>query len=136
MLKDTPSINKPRYSMAKIEVLAQDVKKEIEALKIYRNGWENDIREGWGQNNDAQEVLYELYEISNSIIVALQDVLAGHYRGKMAMILTQRKLEKLVKSDKFDELATMSEAGMCHVITTGTRHHIRVMFQDLEILTK
>ena len=133
MLKDTPSINKPRYSMA--EVLAQDVKKEIEALKIYRSGWENDIREGWGQNN-AQEILYELYEISNSIIVALQDVLAGHYRGKMAMILTQRKLEKLVKSDKFDELATMSEAGMCHIITTGTRHHIRVMFQDLEILTK
>ncbi len=127
MLKDTPSINKPRYNM---EVLAEDVKKEIAALKVYRSGWENDIREGWGQNNEAQEILYELYEISNSIIVALQDVLAGHYRGKMAMIMTKQKLEKL------DKLATMSEAGMCHVITTGTRNHIRVMFQDLEILTK
>ncbi|MBQ8631042.1 MAG: hypothetical protein IJ479_04900 [Alphaproteobacteria bacterium] len=79
--------------------------------------------------------MFQLYEISGSIILALQTVLEGHYRDKMAMIMVKQKLEKLVKSEKFDELAAMSEAGMCHIITTGTKHHIRVMFETLEVLT-
>ena len=123
--------------MAKIEVLAQDVRAQIAALKSYRSGWENDIREGWDFGGDeAKEILYGLYEISGTLILALEEILSGHYRGKMAMILTTKKLEKLVKSDAFDKFSALGEAGMCNVITSGTRHHIRVMFECLEILTK
>ena len=136
MQKDTPSINKPRIVMAKIEVCAQNVKSEINALQCYRSGWANDIREGWSfGTQETKDILFQLYEISGSIILALQTVLEGHYRDKMAMIMVKQKLEKLVKSEKFDELAAMSEAGMCHIITTGTKHHIRVMFETLEVLT-
>lgn len=81
--------------------------------------------------SEAKEVLFQLYEISGSIILALQALANGNYRDKMAMIL----VEKLVKSDEFDLLATLSDEGTCRVITSGTKHHIRVMFQDLDILT-
>lgn len=122
--------------MAKTEVCSQDVKAEINALQLYRSGWANEIREGWKfGTKEAKDILFQLYEISGSIILALQAVKAGHYRDKMAMIMVKQKLEKLVKSKEFDELAAMSEAGMCNVISTGTKHHIRVMFEDLNILT-
>ena len=123
--------------MARLELVGSDVQKEIEALRIYRSGWENQIREGWAFGiGGANEILYELYEISGCIIIALEDVLAGRYRGKMAIIMTKQKLEKLVKSKAFDDYSTLGELGACNVITTGTRHHIRVMFEDLEVLTR
>ena len=136
MLKDTPSINKPRFIMAKIEVTIQDVRAEVKALQLFRSGWANDIREGWNMGMpEAKEVLFELYEISGSIILALQDVEVGHYRDKMAMMLVRQKLERLVKSESFDYLSTMAEAGFGRIVGTGTRHHIRVMFQCLDVLT-
>lgn len=136
MLKDTPSINKPRFIMAKIEVTIQDVRAEIKALQLYRSGWANDIREGWNVGMpEAKEVLFGLYEISGSIILALQDVEADHYRDKMAMLLVRQKLERLVKSESFDYLSAMADAGLGRVAGTGTRHHIRVMFQCLDVLT-
>lgn len=122
--------------MAKIEVLIQDVRAEINALQGFRSGWANDIREGWNVGMpEAKDVLFQLYEISGAIILALQAVEAGHYRDKMAMLLVRKKLENLVKSNSFDELAAMAELGICRIVGTGTRHHIRVMFQDLDILT-
>lgn len=122
--------------MAKIEVIAEDVQKEIKALELFRSGWSNDIREGWDCSiPGSKEIIFELYEISGSIILALQSVLEGSYRDKMAMIMVRQKLEKLVKSETFSDFSAMTEAGMCKVITSGTKHHIRVMFEDLEILT-
>ena len=122
--------------MAKLELDAQGVKAEISALKLYRSGWENDIREGWSLGmTDAKEILYQLYEISGSIILALEDVLDGCYRGKMAMIMTKQKLEKLVKSESFEHFSALGDAHVCSVVTSGTKHHIRVMFEDLNILT-
>lgn len=122
--------------MAKIEVTIQDVRAEIKALQLYRSGWANDIREGWNTGiPEAKEVLFGLYEISGSIILALQDVENGHYRDKMAMILVRQKLESLVKSQSFDYLSAMAEAGFGGIAGKGTRHHIRVMFQCLDVLT-
>ena len=58
--------------MAKFEVIGQDVVETINALKSYRSGWANDIREGWSCGlPGAKEVLYELYEISGTIILAI-----------------------------------------------------------------
>lgn len=50
--------------------------------------------------------------------------------------MTHNKLKKLVKSESFDNFAALGELGVCNVVTTGTRHHIRVMFEALELLTK
>ena len=121
--------------MAKFEVNGKNAVETIHALKSYRSGWANDIREGWNCGMPgAKEILYELYEISGCIILALEDVLAGCYRGKMAMIMTKQKLEKLIKSEVFDDYSALGEAGACNVITNGTRHHIRVMFECLKVL--
>lgn len=123
--------------MAKIEVLAQDVKEEINQLQLFRSGWANDIREGWNFGmSGAKEILFELYEVSGSIILALQQIQKGRYRDKMAMILVKNKLQKLVDSETFKEFETMGREGMCRVVTSGTKHHIRVMFEDLKILTE
>lgn len=75
-------------------------------------------------------------EISGTIILVLEQVLEDHDRDKMAMFMTKSKLEKLVKSQDFDDYAALGEAGMCGVVTTGTKHHIRVMFECLEVLTQ
>ena len=78
--------------------------------------------------------MYELYEISGTIILALENRLAGSGRDKMAMHMTHDKLEKFVKSELFDEFSCLGEAHMCGVVTSGTKHHIRVMFECLEVL--
>ncbi len=122
--------------MAKLEICSADVKETIKSLKLFRSGWANDIREGWNCSMvGAKELTYELYEISGTIILALEQLLEGHYRDKMAMFMTKSKLEKLVKSKDFDWFSAMSDAGHCGVVTTGTKHHIRVMFECLEVLT-
>ncbi len=114
-----------------------NIQDTINALKCYRSGWANDIREGWNfGSQDSKELLYELYEISGTIILSLEEMLSGNYRAKMAMIMTHNKLKKLVKSEPFDNFAALGELGVCNVVTTGTRHHIRVMFEALEVLTK
>lgn len=122
--------------MAKLEICSNDVKESINALKLFRSGWANDIREGWDCSiPGAKELTFELYEISGSIILALEQVLAGNYRDKMAILMTKAKLERLVKSEDFDRLSILNEAGLSHVVTNGTKHHIRVMFECLEVLT-
>jgi len=118
--------------MAKFEVIGQET---INALKSYRSGWANDIREGWSCGlPGAKEVLYELYEISGTIILALENRLAGSGIDKMAMHMTHDKLTKFVKSELFDEVSCLGEAGACGVVRSGTKHHIRVMFECLEVL--
>lgn len=122
--------------MAKLDVLSSDVLQQISDLKIYRSGWANDIREGWQFGaDDIQGILFGLYEISGSIILALEQVVKGHYRDKMAMILVQRKLQNLVKSEDFKDYDELCTKGFMSVISSGTKHHIRVMFDCLKILT-
>lgn len=121
--------------MAKFEVIGQDVVETINALKNYRSGWANEIREGWNCGMPgAKEILYELYEISGTIILALENRLAGSGVDKMAMHMTHDKLTKFVKSELFDKFSCLGEAGACGVVRSGTKHHIRVMFECLEVL--
>lgn len=122
--------------MAKLEILADDAKQQISELKLYRSGWANDIREGWSLGNqEIQKILFDLYEISGSVILALEQVVSGHYRDKMAMILVLNKLKELVQSEAFTTYADLSDLGFEQGISTGTKHHIRVMFDCLKILT-
>lgn len=122
--------------MAKLDVLSSDVLQQISDLKIYRSGWANDIREGWQFGaEDIQGILFGLYEISGSIILALEQVVKGHYHDKMAMILVQRKLQNLIKSEDFKDYDELCTKGFMSVISSGTKHHIRVMFDCLKILT-
>ena len=122
--------------MAKLEVLGEDVLQQIADLKVYRSGWANDIREGWDFGvPEMQNILLGLYEISGSIILALQQVTEGHYRDKMAMILVKRKLQNLVKSEDFKDYDDLCAHGFTNVISTGTKQHIRIMFDCLDLLT-
>lgn len=122
--------------MAKLDVLSSDVLQQISDLKIYRSGWANDIREGWQFGaEDIQGILFGLYEISGSIILALEQAVKGHYHDKMAMILVQRKLQNLIKSEDFKDYDELCTKGFMSVISSGTKHHIRVMFDCLKILT-
>lgn len=122
--------------MAKLEVTVDDVKNTIRDLELYRSGWANDIREGWNVAvPGAQEILFDLYEISGSIILSLEDVLDGHFRDKMALHLVKRRLERLVSSKEFRIFDELGRDGFSRVVTTGTKHHIRVMTETLEVLT-
>ena len=121
--------------MAKFEIVRNEVVETISALKMYRSGWANEIREGWGMGmTEAREVLYALYEISGTIILALENRLNGSNVDSMAIRMTHDKLKKIVKSDLFDEFSALGEIGACGVITSATKHHIRVMFECLEVL--
>lgn len=122
--------------MAKLNVLTQDVQQQISDLKVYRSGWANDIREGWQfGDEEVQNILLSLYEISGSIILSLEQVVNGHYRDKMAMILVKRRLQNLVTSQGFKEYDQLCQRGFMDVISCGTKHHIRVMFDCLDLLT-
>ena len=122
--------------MAKLKVLTQDVQQQISDLKVYRSGWANDIREGWQfGDEEVQNILLSLYEISGSIILSLEQVVNGHYRDKMAMILVKRRLQNLVTSQGFKEYDQLCQRGFTDVISCGTKHHIRVMFDCLDLLT-
>ena len=121
--------------MAKFEMA--NAKETISALKIYRSGWANEIREGWTVGTlEAREVLYALYEISGTIILALENRINGVNVDSMAIRMTHDKLKKFVKSDIFDKFSALGEIGACGVITSATKHHIRVMFEALEALLK
>lgn len=122
--------------MAKLKVLTQDVQQQISDLEVYRSGWANDIREGWQfGDEEVQNILLSLYEISGSIILALEQVVNGHYSDKMAMILVKRRLQNLVTSQGFKEYDQLCQRGFMDVISCGTKHHIRVMFDCLDLLT-
>jgi len=122
--------------MAKFEINANDVKEQIKDLTLYRSGWSNDIREGWTVGiPEARDLLFDLYQISGCIILALEDVLNGCYRDKLPLILVKRKLLNLTHSKTYRHFDEMGKVGICYVVTTGTKHHIRVMMDCLEILT-
>jgi len=113
-----------------------DIKNTINALKLYRSGWANDIREGWDVAvKGAKELTFELYEVSGCIILALEQLVKGSFQDKMAMIMVRAKLEALVKSEIFADFDSWGEAGICDVVTSATKHHIRVMFECLEMIT-
>lgn len=134
MPEDTPSLNKPRSQMSDIE--KKDIQKTINALASYRSGWANDIREGWDVAiNGAKEIHFALYEVSGCIILALKQFKGGYFRDKMAMFMVRAKLDALVKSDTFCDFDSLGQDGITFVVTNATKHHIRVMYDCLDMLT-
>ena len=123
--------------MAKLEICSEDVKSEICNLKIYRSGWSNDIREGYDfLDKDQKEILATLTQTADTLIVALQSVLEGHYRDKMYLMLVKERLENMIQSTSFKNYARLGKIGGCSTVTSGTCQHIRCMLDDLKILTK
>ena len=113
----------------------EKITKTINDLNLYRSGWANDIREAWQYAMPgALPLIFKLYALSGCIVLSLMQIKDGFYRDKMAMMMVRKQLEDLVTSKEFDEFSALGEAGICQVITTGTRHHIRVMFEVLEEL--
>ena len=120
--------------MAKKEFLAQDIEKTIKDLKLYRSGWANDIREGWTCGmKGAIELSYELYSIAGNIILALEN--NGNAGDKMAMLMAKARLEQLVTSDNFKYFDELGKSHASNIVTSGTKEHIRIMLESLEVLT-
>ena len=124
--------------MAKLEIATNEIRESLNQLQLFRSGWVNDIREGYGVGNkEAEKILYSLYRISSCLIVALENALEGRrYKEVLPLRLVQAELEELVNSSIFKEYDQMGKIGAYQVVTTGTKHHIRVMFEMLDVLTR
>lgn len=124
--------------MAKMEVATNEIRESLNQLQLFRSGWVNDIREGAGVGNkEAEKILYSLYRISSCIIVALENALQGRrYKEVYPLRLVQKELEDLVNSRVFKEFDEMGKIGAFYVVTNGTKHHVRVMLEMLDILTR
>ena len=123
--------------MAKFEGNKQDVVKNIKTLKSCRAGWAIMISEAsnHGLSSDAKEVLYELYEISGTIILALENRLGGSDVDKRVSHITHNKLVNFVSSEKFEKFSTLGVTGESDVITLDTRARISLMFECLDIIS-
>lgn len=131
-----PSVNKPRFIMAKPEILIHDVKTKIAELENFRAEWVNTMQEVWNfKNRTAKNILLELYTISGNIILALNQVAAGNYRDKLAMLLVLEKLKDFTHSEEFLTYDTLGEYGCHKAITPQTKQRIKIMFDCLEFLT-
>ncbi len=117
-------------------VKVKNLRKQIHDLKAYRAIWADDIHDEWSLRTQAgQDFLFGLYEISGSIILAFQQVAQGRYHDKMAIFLVQCKFQNLVKSEDFKDYDELCTKGFMSVISFGTKHNIRNMFDCLKILT-
>ena len=86
---------------------------------------------------EAEKILYSLYRISSCMIVALENALQGRrYKEVYPLRLVQKELEDLVNSRVFKEFDEMGKIGAFYVVTNGTKHHVRVMLEMLDILTR
>lgn len=113
-----------------------DVQFAVSELRMQRGSWANTIREGWQAGMaGAKEILYELYEVSSVIILAIENRAAGNGRDKMALHMTLKKLQNLVNSKEFKAFVEMTDLGMTRVVSKRDRQTIRKMFDYLEVLT-
>lgn len=96
----------------------------------FRSGFANQIREGYGINQETQEILYTLYEISSVLIVAIEEAEKSNWKVQdvVALKLAKIKLNALVNSQVFKDYDEMSKIGACHIVSSGTKQHIRAMF--------
>ncbi len=135
-VKEHPSVNKPRFIMAKPEILIQDVKAKIAEIESFRTELVNTMQEVWNfKNRSAKSILLELYTVSGSIILALNQVEAGNYRDKLAMRLLLVKLKEFTHSEDFLTYDTLGKFGCHKAITPQTKQRIKIMFDCLEFLT-
>ncbi|MBR3676008.1 MAG: hypothetical protein IKN71_02620 [Alphaproteobacteria bacterium] len=124
--------------MAKLDLNNEaEVKKVIADLRDYRLGWEREIREKWSvQGYDAKQIRYGLYQLSATLILALEDRLAG--RGGDKLVLTEPKEDLLLLtcSDAFKWYDRRGREGLSKVVSDTTKHHIRVMQECFKALVE
>lgn len=102
----------------------------VENLKSFRSRFANDIREGWCSHmTGSQEITFALYEIANTLIVAVDEAEKNNWRvhDRMALILVKRKLNMLINSEDFRYFDELGKMQACGCVTSGVKQHIRVM---------
>ncbi len=117
-------------------MIDKDISKTIKALENFRAEWSEDITNWWDKLPGAKEVLFILYDSAGSIILALQQIQKGCYKDKLPMMLAKKRFVRLIKSESFDRFSAMNAAGMIGIFSNKTNHHIRVMSECFEFLTK
>ena len=108
----------------------------VRKLRKYRRMWAQAIRRDWYQKQEgAREILFSLYEISGSIILALEDSAKGNFRDKIALKLVQQKLEQLIISQNFRNYDLLGQEEMSDIVTDKTKERIKLMLESLDLLT-
>jgi len=111
-------------------------KQLLSQLKNYRRGWATQLVIFTKHPEDgAQDLLFSLYEISGSVICALEDVLENKHNEPTALQLVKRKLERLIISKTFQDYDFLAKEDLSYVISDPTKHHIRKMLEILDALT-
>lgn len=108
----------------------------VRKLRTYRRNWAQAIRRDYHQKQEgAREILFSLYEISGSIILALEESAKGNFRDKIALKLVQQKLEQLIISQNFHNYDILGEEEMSEIVTPKTKQQIKLMLESLDFLT-
>ena len=111
-----------------------EIEEVISTLKHWRSEWALYLITGYSCSiESAKQVPFKLYTISGCIILAFEQLKDGFFRDKLAMVMLNKELEDLVKSDIFRDFDNLCKAG---AFAQSTNHHIRVMFDCLGDLTK
>ncbi len=117
------------------QVTPQYLQDEINRLKKFRTSLAN--RPGWFFTYPASyNVMFGLFEITGSVIIALEQTLNGYFRDKNMLMLVQERFEKIMTSKDFEECEVLSKNDFdTRIITRSTYDYIRLIRQDLRMLT-
>ncbi len=102
----------------------------VENLKSFRSRFANDIREGFlCHMKGSQEITFALYEITNTLIVSVEEAEKNNWRvhDLMALVLVRKKLDTLINSEDFKYFDELGKQHLCGCVTSGVKQHIRVM---------
>ncbi len=124
--------------MKKYSENVKSITRTIETLNYFKKEFRELVT--FPESTTERDVFHNLYEIVDCIILALQDIKLGRYTYKPAMIKVHKRLKELIQSPEYGnwsawrELLEFNFKGL--TVSKKTRHHILVMSEILEEITK
>lgn len=114
-----------------------NINETIVVLENFRKEWNDKMKENWPTlSYDERLILLTLWKINNSVILALYEIQQNKYHSRFAMLLVQKELSGFIKSNLFDNYVALYEHRGYGIIDQNMRHHIRVIFDVLDIITQ
>ena len=113
------------------------INETIVTLENFRKEWNEKMKDTWSNlSYDERLILLMLWKTNNSVLLALYEIQQNKYRSRFAMLLVQKELRDFIKSNLFDNYVTLYERRGYGIIDLSMRHHIRVIFDVLDIITQ
>ena len=111
-----------------------NINETIVVLENFRKEWNDKMKENWPTlSYDERLILLTLWKINNSVILALYEIQQNKYHSRFAMLLVQKELSSFIKSNLFDNYVALYEHRGYGIIDQNMRHHIRVIFDVLDM---